>query len=173
MKASVKNVKISPKKASVIASLVRGKAAAHASQFLKVVNKKAAGIIKKVIDSAVANATNNEAKSADGLKIKSVVVTKGRVLRRGIPASRGRVAPIKKRYAHVFVELEDGTGETLTHSEKKVIRKVEKEEEAEVKATKPAPAKKPAAKKPAAKKTTTKKPAAKKSAPKKKAEKAS
>ena len=105
MKASVKHIRISPKKANVIAGLVRGKSAQDALTFLKLANKKGADILYKVVASAVANAENNDGKSKENLYIASVVVTKGRTLRRGIPASRGRVDPIKKRSSHIFVEL--------------------------------------------------------------------
>jgi len=133
MKASAKHIRISPKKAMVVAGMLRGKTADKALDFLKVANKKAADILHKVIASAVANAENNDGKRAENLVVSRVCVTKGRTLRRGVPASRGRVAPIKKRSSHVFVELEE------VFVEQKVEAK-------EVK-----PVKKPAAKKPAKK----------------------
>lgn len=107
MKASVRDIRISPKKANLVAGLVRNKPAREAARYLALVNKRGAEIIKKVIDSAIANAKNNDGKSEDALLISRIVVTKGRTLRRSIPASRGRVAPIKKRSSHIFVELTD------------------------------------------------------------------
>jgi large subunit ribosomal protein L22 len=105
MKASVKHIRISPKKANLVAGLVRGKPANEALVFLQFANKKAADILHKLIASAVANAENNDAKSANDLIIDKLVVTKGRTYRRGIPASRGRMMPILKRSSHIFVEL--------------------------------------------------------------------
>jgi len=105
MKASVKHIRISPKKANVVVGIIRGKRVGDALDFLKVANKKAADILYKVVASAVANAENNDGKRSENLFIKTAFVTKGRTLRRGVPASRGRVAPIKKRSSHIFVEL--------------------------------------------------------------------
>ena len=105
MKANVRHIQISPKKANVVVGIVRGKSVGEALDFLKVANKKAADILYKVVASAVANAENNEGKRSENLIVKSAFVTKGRVLRRGVPASRGRVSPLKKRSSHIFVEL--------------------------------------------------------------------
>ncbi len=105
MKASVRHIHISPKKAALVADLVRGKKTDEALDFLKLADKKAAGIIHKVVESAVANAQNNDGKSKDNLAISKIYVTKARKMRRGIPASRGRVMPIYKRSSHIFVEL--------------------------------------------------------------------
>lgn len=105
MKASVRHIHISPKKAALVADLVRGKKTDEALDFLKLADKKAAGIIYKVVASAVANAQNNEGKSKDNLEVAKIYVTKARKVRRGIPGSRGRVDPIVKRSSHIFVEL--------------------------------------------------------------------
>lgn len=146
MKASVKHIRISPKKANLVAGIVRGKKAIEALSFLKFANKKGADILYKAVASAVANAENNDGKNKDTLMIDSIVVTKGRTLRRGIPASRGRVMPIKKRSSHLFVYL----SETSEQKEKS------------------APAEKPTAKaKEAPQKTTTKKEASTKKTSKK------
>lgn len=107
MKASVRHIHISPKKAALVADLVRGKKADEALDFLKFADKKAAGIIYKVVASAVANAENNEGKRKDSLTVGKIYVTKARKLRRGIPASRGRMMPIYKRHSHIFVELSE------------------------------------------------------------------
>jgi len=121
MKAIVKNVRISPKKANLVAGLVRKKMALEAVDFLKFTDKKAAKIVNKVILSAISNAENNFSKSKLNLKIESILVTKGRVFQRGIPASRGRVAPIKKRTSHIFIEL----SEIEKKEEKNVTKKNE------------------------------------------------
>ena len=106
MQANAKHLRLSPKKANVIAYLVRGRNAQEASNLLNAVNKKGADLFKKVIDSAIANAKNNDGvDNVENLVISSIYVTKASTLRRGVPASRGRIAPIKKRNCHVFVEL--------------------------------------------------------------------
>ena len=105
MKASVRHIHISPKKAALVADLVRGKKADEALDFLKFADKKAAGIIYKLVSSAVANAENNDGKRKDSLTVEKIYVTKARKLRRGVPASRGRMMPIYKRHSHIFVEL--------------------------------------------------------------------
>lgn len=107
MKATVKHVRISPKKACIVADLVRGKGSQQALDFLKFANKKAADIIYKLLASAVANAENNDGKDRDSLVVSKIYVTKGRILKRGVPGARGRVKPIVKRTAHIFVELEE------------------------------------------------------------------
>jgi large subunit ribosomal protein L22 len=120
MKASVKHIRISPKKANLVAGIVRGKKATEALSFLKLANKKGADILYKVLASAVANAENNDGKSKDSLLIESIVVTKGRTLRRGIPASRGRVMPIKKRSSHLFVYLREAAHNPESTNTKRV-----------------------------------------------------
>jgi len=111
MKASVRHIHISPKKAALVADLVRGKPAGEALDFLKFANKKAADIIYKVVASAVANAKNNDGKRGDDLEVTKIFVTKARKLRRGVPSSRGRVMPIVKRSSHIFVELTEASAQ--------------------------------------------------------------
>lgn len=119
MKANVKHVRISPKKACIVADLVRGKNSREALDFLKLADKKAADIIFKLVASAVANAENNDGKDSDRLVVSKIYVTKGRTLKRGVPSSRGRVKPILKRTSHIFVELD----EVMTTTEKKHLKK--------------------------------------------------
>lgn len=134
MKASVKHIRISPKKANLIAGMIRGKSAKEALIFLKIANKKGADILYKVVASAVANAENNDGKSKENLILSSIVVIKGRTLRRGIPASRGRVAPIKKRSSHIFVELAEQAEIVPPKATPKIKKASEKAKKAEAKA---------------------------------------
>lgn len=90
-----------------MAGLVRGKKAADALAFLKFTPKKAAKTIYKVVASAVANAINNFAKDKEKLVVSKIIVNKGQTLKRSIPASRGRSAPILKRTAHITVEVSE------------------------------------------------------------------
>lgn len=163
MKAHVKHVRISPKKASLVAGLVRGKKAVQAVDYLRFVPKKAASILEKLIASAIANAENNDAAAKDKLQIKSLYVTKGRILKRGIPASRGRVMPIKKYTSHIFVELEvEGSAKstkkisTKKTAEAPTAEMPATEEETPPQKKSPAVKKTTAAKKTPAKKTSTK-----------------
>ncbi|MCT4592040.1 MAG: 50S ribosomal protein L22 [Candidatus Gracilibacteria bacterium] len=105
MKAILRRVRISPKKANLVAGIVRGKKATDALDFLRFTPKKSAKILYKVIQSAIANAENNFNKDKANLKISSILVTKGPTYKRGVPASRGRVAPILKRTSHITVEV--------------------------------------------------------------------
>lgn len=106
MKAHLRNIRITPKKTSIIAELVRGKKANEALNILKFTPKKAAKFLYKVIRSAVANAENNFKQDKNHLIIKSLIVTEGPPLKRGKPASRGRWHPIIKRTSHITVTLE-------------------------------------------------------------------
>lgn len=106
MKASLRNTRLSPKKMNLIAELVRGEQAIKAQTFLEFTPKKGAKILKKVIESAVANATNNLKQNSQDLFIKEIKVSKAFTMRRFIPGSRGRARPIQKRASHIHVELE-------------------------------------------------------------------
>jgi large subunit ribosomal protein L22 len=105
MKASVRNVRISPKKLNVIAYIIRNMSAKDALDTLQFMPKKGADIIYKVLASAVANATNNDNQSLGDLTISSVYVTQGLVYRRINPVSRGRAHRILKRTSHVDLSL--------------------------------------------------------------------
>ncbi len=105
MKASVRNIRISPKKLNVIAYIVRGMSAKTALDTLRFMPKKGASIIHDVIKSAVSNATHNDSQKVEDLKIASISVTQGLVYRRINPISRGRAHRILKRTSHVDISL--------------------------------------------------------------------
>jgi len=106
MKASLRNIRISPKKMNVVAELVRNMPAKKAETLLSFTPKKGAKILKKVVASAIANATNNFKHNADELVLKEVKVSKAFTIKRIIPGSRGRTKPILKRSSHVHILLE-------------------------------------------------------------------
>jgi large subunit ribosomal protein L22 len=106
MKASLRNTRISPIKMNVIAELVRGSNAQEAITFLEFTPKKGAKILKKVIESALANATNNFKQKASDLIVKEIKVSKGFDMKRSVAGSRGRARPILKRSSHVHVFLD-------------------------------------------------------------------
>jgi len=106
MKSILRQVRISPKKANLIAQLVRNMKAEEALLTLKFTNKKAAPILKKLIESAVANAVNNFKQNAEGLYIKEIIVTEGPTYKRRTMVSKGRAHPILKRTSHITIKLE-------------------------------------------------------------------
>lgn len=105
MKASLRSVRIAPKKASLVAKLIRGMSVAEAQDTLTHTNKKAARIFQGLLNSAVANATHNENQSVDKLTIKSLIVNKAQAYHRGVPMARGRVRPMRKFLSHISLTL--------------------------------------------------------------------
>lgn len=105
MKAILSTTRISPQKANLVAALVRNKKAIEAVNILRFTPKKAALILRKLIQSAIANAENNFKQNKEDLRIKSIVVTQGPMYKRRNPVSRGRAHPILKKTSHVRVEL--------------------------------------------------------------------
>ncbi len=106
MKAHLRRVRVSPKKANVVAGLVRGKSVSEALDTLKFTPKKSAKILYKVVHSASQNAVNNDGKKLEDLKIKSLIINKGPFYKRFLPSARGRALPLNKPTAHISVELD-------------------------------------------------------------------
>jgi len=107
MKAHLNGIRISPKKANIIAGLIRGKSVNDALEILKFTPKKGAKILFKVVTSAAANAVHNDGKNQDGLRIEQIVVNRGPFHKRFLPSTRGRALRIHKPTAHITVELTD------------------------------------------------------------------
>lgn len=105
MKAVLSTIRISPEKANLVAALVRNKKALEAVDILRFTPKKAAPVLKKLIQSAIANAENNFKQNKEDLQIKSIVVTQGQMYKRRNPVSRGRAHPILKKTSHIKIEL--------------------------------------------------------------------
>lgn len=106
MQATASHVRISQKKANLIAGLVRRKPVLQALDILKFTPKKAAPILFKVINSAAYNAKNNLKQELETLFVKEIVVSDGVTFKRAVPISRGRTHPLKKRTCHIKVTLE-------------------------------------------------------------------
>jgi|SRR3989338_6211983 len=104
MKAILKNYRQAPRKVRLVANLVKGKSVARAEAELTHLAKRAGLPIKKLIQSAVANAQNVNA-NVGNLYIKNITVDKGRVLKRSMPRAMGRVFPIHKHSSHIILEL--------------------------------------------------------------------
>ncbi len=106
-KAILRTARISPQKARLVADQVRGLSAERAVNLLKFSDKKAAHLIKKVVESAIANAENNQGADVDELKVKTIMVDEGPILKRGRARAKGRGARIFKRTSHITVLVAD------------------------------------------------------------------
>ncbi|MDR2833803.1 MAG: 50S ribosomal protein L22 [Streptococcaceae bacterium] len=102
-KATAKTVRVSPRKARLVMDLVRGKQVAEAISILKFTPNKAAGIIEKVLMSAIANAENNFDLDVENLYISEAFVNEGPTMKRFRPRAKGSASPIMKRTSHVTV----------------------------------------------------------------------
>lgn len=103
VKAIAKDVRISPIKIRLMVDLIRGKNANDALNILTNYNSKPARVVKKVVDSAIANAVNNNGLDADKLYIKTAVVDMASTLKRRVPGSRGSVDKNYHRRSHVTI----------------------------------------------------------------------
>ena len=106
--AKLKGAQISPQKVRLVADQIRGKDVEEALGLLEFSTKKAAHIVKKVLDSAIANAENNEGADVDELKVSTVFVDQGRTMKRLSPRAKGRADRILKRSCHITVKVSDG-----------------------------------------------------------------
>jgi len=143
MKAVLRRTRISPKKANLVAGLVRGKTVKDSLDILKFTPKKGAKTLYQLIQSAASNAKNNFDQSLDELMVTKILVTKGPTYKRSLPISRGRAHPIRKRTSHITVEVgvaEPSAKTGKVEAKKEKAKPVEKEEvnKAEEKAKAPA-----------------------------------
>ena len=105
--AKLRNAQLSAQKGRLVADLIRGKSVEQALQVLSFSTKKAAQIMKKVLESAIANAENNEGADIDELKVKTVYVDEGRTMKRIQARAKGRANRILKRSSHITVTVSD------------------------------------------------------------------
>ena len=105
--AILRGVRLSAQKGRLVADLVRGKTVDQAINILTFCPKKGATIIKKVLESAIANAEHNDGADIDALKVKVIHVEKGAVLRRFTARAKGRGNHILKQTSHIFVTVGD------------------------------------------------------------------
>ena len=108
--ARLKGARISAQKARLVADQVRGLQVEEALNVLEFSNKKAAHLVKKILDSAIANAENNEGADVDELKVSSIFVDEGMTMKRLRPRAKGRADRILKRSCHITVKVADGEG---------------------------------------------------------------
>ena len=107
-KAILRSARISPQKARLVADQVRGLPVARAADLLQFSDKKAAAMIRKVLWSAISNAENNLGADIDELKVTSIMVDEGPVLKRFMARAKGRGTRILKRTSHIFVVVGSG-----------------------------------------------------------------
>lgn len=103
--AVLKGVHLSPQKARLVADLVRGKKVDQALNILAFTPKRGAEIIKKVVLSAIANAEHNNGADIDTLKVTSIYVDKGLVMKRIRARAKGRAGRITKPTCHIHVTV--------------------------------------------------------------------
>lgn len=106
-KAIARFIRISPQKARLVADAVRGQKVESALNVLRFMPKKGARILRKVMESALANASQNEAIDVDTLYVKNIYVDGGPSLKRIRPRAMGRATRIIKRTSHITVVLEE------------------------------------------------------------------
>jgi len=107
VKASLRYLRVSPRKARLAADLIRGKDLDEALQLMKFTRRKAAGPIYKLLKSAEANADNMGTVDLDNLYVKEIRVDPGPTLKRIMTRAMGRATLIRKRTSHITVELDE------------------------------------------------------------------
>ncbi|MGI9333582.1 MAG: 50S ribosomal protein L22 [Gammaproteobacteria bacterium] len=105
--ATLKFTRLSPQKARLVADQIRGLPVERAMDILSFSDKKAAAVIKKVLDSAIANAEHNEGADIDELKISQVLIDQGPTFARSRARARGRGNRIIKRSSHIRLTVAD------------------------------------------------------------------
>lgn len=105
--AKLKGARISAQKARLVADQIRGKSVGEALNYLAFSPKKGAEIVKKVLESAIANAEHNEGADVDDLRVSTIFVDEGMTMKRIMPRAKGRADRILKRTCHITVKVAD------------------------------------------------------------------
>lgn len=103
VRAIAKYVRMTPRKLRLVADLIRGKSAQEAWSILEFTPKRAAVPLKKVLESAIANAKHNNEMAPELLNVSRVLIDEGPTMKRYTPRARGRAGSIKKRTSHITV----------------------------------------------------------------------
>ena len=148
--AVARNIRVSPRKLNLVAQQIRGQKVDRALNVLTFSQKRIAGVVKKALQSAIANAENNHDLDVDDLVVAEASVGKNLVMKRFHARARGNAGGIEKFFSQLTIVVEE--------------KREEKKEEAKPAQGKTKGKAKAAPKKPAAKKASVKKPAAKKEA---------
>ena len=109
--AKAKRLRLSPQKARLVADQIRGKRVDDAINILSFAPQKAAGLVRKVLESAIANGENNEGADVDELKVSAILVDAGVTMKRIRPRAKGRADRILKRTCHITVSVGDNDNE--------------------------------------------------------------
>jgi large subunit ribosomal protein L22 len=105
--ARARYIRIAPRKARLVADLIRGKSAEQASHILTFTPKRAARTIQKLLQSAIANAENKGDIDVDTLYVKTIFVDQGPTWKRYRPRAMGRATPIHKKTSHITIVLDE------------------------------------------------------------------
>ena len=105
--ARLKGARLSAQKARLVADQIRGKGVEEALELLAYSNKKGAAVIKKVLNSAIANAEHNEGADVDELKVSTICVDEGMTMKRIMPRAKGRADRILKRSCNIIITVAD------------------------------------------------------------------
>ena len=109
--ARLTNAPLSAQKCRLVADLIRKLEVSNALQILRFTPKKGASIMLKLLESAIANAENNDGADIDELKVSTIFVDEGPVMKRMHARAKGRGARILKRTCHILVKVSDESGE--------------------------------------------------------------
>lgn len=107
--ANLKGARVSAQKARLVVDQIRGKSVESALDILKFSTKKSASIIKKVLESAIANAEHNNGADIDELRVSTIFVDEGATMKRIKPRAKGRADRIFKRSCHITVKVTEKT----------------------------------------------------------------
>lgn len=105
VKAKLSYLRMGPRKVRLVADMVRGRSVARAIDILTVTNKRPAKPLLKLLLSAVANAKHNFSMSQDSLKVATLTVDGGPMLKRWMPKAHGRATPVRERTSHINLVL--------------------------------------------------------------------
>jgi large subunit ribosomal protein L22 len=106
-KAILRGARLSAQKGRLVADLIRGKPVDQAISILAYTPKKGAGIMKKLLESAIANAEHNDGADIDGLKVKTISVERGMFLKRFQARAKGRGNRVLKHTCHIYLTVGD------------------------------------------------------------------
>ncbi|OGP55295.1 MAG: 50S ribosomal protein L22 [Deltaproteobacteria bacterium RBG_13_52_11b] len=107
VRAKLRFVRMGPRKARLVADLIRGKGSEEAVNILRFTQKAAAKIISKLLKSAIANATQKKSIDIDRLYVKQITVDQGPMMKRFMPRALGRATTIRKKTSHIQIVLDE------------------------------------------------------------------
>ena len=105
--AKLKNLRVAPRKARLVANLVRGLPVVVAEDVLRLTNKRSAPVFLKLLRSATVNVSAQSTVAVDRLYIDRLLVDEGPTMRRYLPRARGRASIVRKRMSHITIDLKE------------------------------------------------------------------